>query len=65
MFLTHSFGEAIPRFASSRVISAREWRLFGPDDPLNEAEFNLASAEVLLDIPYAPDDVRTAEVGAT
>ncbi|MDH4386235.1 MAG: glycosyltransferase [Caulobacter sp.] len=63
VFLTHCFGEVIPRFACSRVFSSREWRIFGPDDTLHEAEFNLAAAEAMLGIPYDIEDVRGAFVG--
>lgn len=63
VFLTHCFGEVIPRFASNRVFSSREWRIFAADDPLHEAEFNLAAAEAVLGIPYDSEDVRGAFVG--
>ncbi|HEX2590794.1 MAG TPA: glycosyltransferase family 9 protein [Rhizomicrobium sp.] len=63
VFLTHSFGDAMLDFASANVISSRQWRIFTPEDPLHEAEFNLAAAEATLGVRYEPEDVRAYYVG--
>ncbi|MGF9759461.1 glycosyltransferase family 9 protein [Microvirga sp. 0TCS3.31] len=58
VFLTHSFGMITPRFSARRVVRSRDWDLFVPEHPLHEAEFNLAAAWALLDVPYDPEDVQ-------
>ncbi|GGC91323.1 glycosyltransferase [Chelatococcus reniformis] len=63
VFLTHSFGFLTPRFAARRVVNSRSWDLFDGAHELHEAEFNLAAAQELLNIPYSPDDIKGYFVG--
>ncbi len=57
VFLTHSFGTAIPRFSTNKLILSRNWRNFHPGEDLHEAEFNLAAAQALLGIDYDNSDI--------
>jgi ADP-heptose:LPS heptosyltransferase/glycosyltransferase involved in cell wall biosynthesis/tetratricopeptide (TPR) repeat protein len=58
VFLTHSFGSVPLNFASSHIMDSRRWANFHADHELHEAEFNLAAAEALLNVPYDSDDVN-------
>ena len=63
VFLTHSFGTAIPKFSTNRLLISRNWRDFHPGNELHEAEFNLAAAKQLLGVDYAPEDVNSYFLG--
>lgn len=57
VFVTQSFGQLLPAFRAEHVIHSRRWGLFHAGHALHEAEFNLAAAQALLGVPYAPEDV--------
>ena len=63
VFLTNSFGQFVPGFSSNDIVASRDWDQFHPDHDLHEAEFNLAAAAALLDVPYEPEDVAAPYVG--
>ncbi len=63
IFITHSFGAASPPLRAGRVLRARDWALFSPDNPLHEAMFNLEAAKQLLGVDYAPEDAARSYVG--
>jgi ADP-heptose:LPS heptosyltransferase len=63
VFLTNSFGSLVPRFASSNIISSRNWDSFHAGHKLHEAEFNLAAAQALLGVPYDREDIQGYYIG--
>jgi glycosyltransferase involved in cell wall biosynthesis/ADP-heptose:LPS heptosyltransferase/Flp pilus assembly protein TadD len=63
VFLTHSFGTAIPAFSTNRLKMSRMWREFNPGHAVHEAEFNLLAAKKLLKVDYTPEDVSQYFLG--
>ena len=63
VFITHSFGTAIPHFATNRLLQSRSWKIFHPGHELHETEFNLAAAQAVLGVDYTPDDINQYFLG--
>lgn len=63
VFLTHSFGAFVPRFATRDLIVARDWKPFDPAGPAHEAVYNLEAACAQLGTACTPEDAVHAYVG--